>query len=226
MATPKALIFDVDGTLAETEELHRRSFNETFAAYNLDWYWDEAVYDRLLRVAGGQKRLRHFIETEQPSCAGDFIDEVANMHAKKTARYGELIRAGEVELRPGIADLINEALDKDIALAISTSTSRPNIDTLFEATLGLDVLARFKAVCCSNDVENNKPAPDLYLLALERLGLPAQQCLAFEDSQMGLASATAAGIPTIITVSKYCRNDDFTGAQLVMDDLVAGGFSL
>lgn len=223
---PKALIFDIDGTLAETEELHRAAFNACFADFGLDWHWDQVLYGNLLKIAGGQNRLRHFIETYQPPLAGDFIDQVADMHSKKTNIYGDMLAGGQIELRPGIEKLVMAAISKNLKLGISTSTSRTNVDKLFAATMGLNVLEKFDAICCGDNVEAVKPAPDLYLLALKQLGLSAQDCLAFEDSDIGLAAAQAAGIPTVITVSTYCRDDDFSGASLVMPDLETGGFSL
>jgi HAD superfamily hydrolase (TIGR01509 family) len=223
---PRGLIFDVDGTLAETEELHRKAFNALFNEYNLDWHWDREFYKTLLQVNGGRKRLQYFIEHHNPSRAGDFIDSTAEMHKKKTAIYGQLIRTGNVALRPGIEKLIRQAVDQGLALGISTATGRGNVETLFKATLGLDVLDKFSAICTGDEVSENKPSPALYLLALERLGLAGRECLAFEDSQFGVQSARAAGIAVIVTKSLYCADDDFTGAEQVMDDLVSGGFRL
>ena len=223
---PTALIFDVDGTLAETEELHRKAFNATFTEYGLNRHWDKALYGQLLKVAGGQNRLRHYIKTCQPQRAGEFIDRVGELHRQKTIIYGQMLAEGHIRLRPGIEHLILQAVEQDIRLAIATSTSRINVDKLFEATLGMTVLDKFEAICCGNDVDAVKPAPDLYLLALKRLGLPPEECLAFEDSEIGLKAACAAGIPTIITISTYCQDDDFTGAQKVMSDLLAGDLKL
>ena len=223
---PAALIFDVDGTLAETEELHRKAFNFTFGEFGLNWRWDKALYGELLKVAGGQNRLRHYIKTCQPERADEFVDQVKELHQHKTITYGRLLAKGHIELRPGIEKLIHQAIEQGLKLAIVTSTSRINVDKLFEATLGMAVLDKFDAICCGDDVEAVKPAPDLYLLALKRLNLPPQECLAFEDSEIGLQAARAAGIPTVITISTYCKDDDFTGASQIMDDLIAGGFQL
>ena len=226
ISVPDALIFDIDGTLAETEELHRKAFNTTFVEYGLNWHWDTKLYGELLKVAGGQNRLRHYIKKYQPTQLAEFDNQVAAMHAQKTKTYCDLLAMGEIELRPGIEQLINSAIEKGLKLAISTSTSRINVDRLFEATLGLPVLEKFSAICCGNDVVDVKPAADLYLLALSQLSIPAEKCLAIEDSEIGLAAARAAGIPTLITVSTYCRDDDFTGADMIMSDLVTGKFSL
>jgi len=222
----KALIFDVDGTLAETEELHRQAFNQVFSQYDLNWVWDQPRYGQLLKVAGGQNRLRHYIENYQPDGGAKVLDQVAGMHKQKTAIYGQLLADGKIELRPGIEKLINRAMVRELKLAIVTSTSRVNVERLFRATLGLEVLKQFEAICCGDDVSKVKPAPEIYLLALTKLGLTPDKCLAFEDSEIGLRSASAAKIPTIITVSTYCRDDDFSGAQAVMPDLVTGNFQL
>lgn len=222
----KALIFDVDGTLAETEELHRQAFNETFQHYGLDWHWDRDLYAKLLKVAGGRRRIQHFIEEYQPVLAGDFIDETAQMHTIKTKRYGELVAGGGLQLRPGIAALFEQGLNAGLKLGIVTTTSRVNVDTLFAATIGKDVLEKFSAVCCGDEVTNVKPDPELYNLALSKLDLSAHECLAFEDAHIGLQAAKAAGIATVVTWSTYTCNEDFSGADQVMQDVEKGGFDL
>jgi len=222
----KALIFDVDGTLAETEELHRKAFNKVFVEYGLNWLWGQPLYGELLKIAGGQNRLRFYIQKYQPDGGADLLDQVADMHRQKTTIYGQLLADGKMDLRPGIEKLINEAIEKQLKLAIVTSTSRVNVDRLFKATIGLDVLARFEAICCGDDVNEVKPSPEIYLLALKNLDLSGDECLAFEDSEIGLTSALAANIPTIITVSTYCKDDDFSGARMIMSDLLSGNFKL
>lgn len=225
-AWAKALIFDVDGTLAETEELHRKAFNQVFNEFGLNWFWHQQLYGELLKVAGGQNRLRFYMEKHQPLHGVDFLEQVAEMHRRKTAIYGDMLADGEIELRPGIEKLIRHALEQGLKLAIVTSTSRINVDRLFEATLGLDVLQRFAAICCGDDVSKVKPDPEIYFLALKKLNLQPSECLAFEDSELGLQATIAANIPTIITVSTYCKDDDFSGARAVMTDLASGGFTL
>jgi len=223
---PKALILDVDGTLAQTEELHRKAFNAAFNAFGLDWVWDQALYGDLLKVAGGQNRLRHFIETCQPQRAVEFIDRVKELHQHKTQIYGHMLGDGQIDLRPGIEHLILQAIEQNIKLAIATSTSRVNVDALFAATLGQSVLDKFAVICCGDDVARVKPSAEIYLLALKKLGLAPQDCLAFEDSELGLRAAQAANIPTIITISTYCKDDDFSGAREIMADLASGNFQL
>ncbi len=222
----KSIIFDVDGTLAETEELHRAAFNAMFENYGLNWHWDQAMYGKLLEVAGGRNRLQFFIEQYQPDLAGDYIDMTAKMHADKTRIYGEMMASGDVSLRPGVERLIVKAIEKNLKLAIATSTSRKNVDALFAVTMGQDVLARFQAICCGDEVERVKPDPQVYQLALERLNLSPDECLAIEDSHIGLTSALSANIPTLITSSAYTKGEDFTGAEQVMEDLETGKFDL
>ena len=224
----KALIFDVDGTLAETEELHRAAFNKAFAQTGLSWHWSRGRYADLLKVTGGKERIAHFLKTDSPPDADNWLDakKIAGLHATKTRCYGDLMASGAISLRPGIAALINEALAKGLRLAIATTTTRANVEALFAATLGDHMLARFDAVCCAEDAATKKPAPDIYFSALSRLGLEADRCLALEDSANGVKSALAAGIPVIVTIGEYTKGEDFTGASRVMDDLVSGGFRL
>ena len=191
---PEALVFDVDGTLAETEEAHRRAFNETFAEAGLPWSWDRPLYARLLEVTGGKERIRHFIDAVG---AGPRLDAaaIADLHARKTVRYARLVATGEVTLRPGVARLLGEAQAAGVRLAIATTTSAPNVTSLLEATLGPGALDRFDVVAAGDIVPAKKPAPDIYLLALDRLSLVPERCLAVEDSRNGLLSSFAAGIP-------------------------------
>jgi HAD superfamily hydrolase (TIGR01509 family) len=214
----KALIFDVDGTLAETEEIHRRAFNETFASFGLDWHWSVELYAELLLVTGGKERMRHFAAMRQPET--EISDErLAELHRCKTTRFGELIAAGACTLRPGIVDVLNAAVAQKQRLAIATTTSRDNVDALLRATLGRRGLDLFDPIVAGEDVADKKPAPEVYFKALDRLGLPAHECLAIEDSRNGLIAASAAGIPVLVTRSAYFRHETFDGAYAVIDSL-------
>lgn len=214
-----ALIFDVDGTLAETEELHRRAFNQAFARHGLDWHWDRAVYKDLLRVTGGKERMRAYHERLwiAPPLSGA---DIAELHRIKTAHYAELIDTGCCPLRPGVADLLAEAKARGQRLAIATTTSHGNIDALLSRTLGTRWAADFDAVVAGDDVQHKKPAPDVYREVLARLKLDASACLAIEDSRNGLIAASRAGIPVLITRSMFFRDDDFSEARVVLDDLL------
>ncbi|SEN96047.1 HAD family hydrolase [Bradyrhizobium sp. OK095] len=213
-----ALIFDVDGTLAETEELHRQAFNHAFARAGLDWQWDRAVYKDLLRVTGGKERMRAYhaqLEIAPPLSDAD----IAELHRIKTAHYAGLIETGCCPLRPGVAELLVAAGMRGQRLAIATTTSHGNIDALLSQALGTRWAADFDAVVAGDDVRHKKPAPDVYLEVLARLGLHGSECVAIEDSGNGLIAASRAGIPVLITKSMFFGDDDFSEARAVLDDL-------
>lgn len=214
-----ALIFDVDGTMAETEELHRRAFNECFARFCLDWTWDTDLYARLLRITGGKERIAHFIDEYRRGQETLSAADIVELHSMKNRRYAELLADGHCPLRPGVADVIELAKLRGQRLAIATTTSRSNVDALLSPVMGKTWPDVFHAVVAGEDVERKKPAPDAYFKAVESLGLPAQACLAFEDSRNGLLAAQAAGVPVVITRSMYFGDEDFEGAFAVVDDL-------
>jgi len=212
----EALIFDVDGTLAETEECHRRAFNDAFATAGLGWHWDQALYGRLLEVTGGKERMRHYA-----ALAGQSIDDaaVARLHSDKTARYVAAVEAGAMVLRPGVARLLHEAHAAGLRLAIATTTSPANVTALLRTTLGLDGAALFECIAAGDMVGTKKPAPDVYQLVLDRLRVAPECCVAFEDTPNGLAAAHAAEIPAIVTTSLYGGTAGFEDALLVLDGL-------
>lgn len=215
----RALIFDVDGTLAETEEVHRQSFNAAFVRMGLDWHWGRAVYKELLKVTGGKERIRAFdgLRGGKPPLLSD--PEIVKLHRIKTALYAELIANGGCPLRPGVQALLAAARRRGQHLAIATTTSRDNIDVLLAASLGENWAQSFASIVAGDEVPRKKPAPDVYLEVLSQLKLPASQCLAIEDSGNGLAAASSAGIPVLITRSAYFRDDNFSGALVAIDDL-------
>lgn len=214
-----ALLFDVDGTLAETEELHRCAFNQSFVHFDLPWKWDVATYRELLRVTGGKERIRYFAKTFTSS--GEALSDaaVAELHRFKTSCYANLIASGACELRPGVSDLIRCAFNRGQRLAIVTTTTRDNVDALLATTFSNSWADYFEVCVCGDDVEHKKPAPDAYRRALDYLDLPGAACLAIEDSRNGLLAAIAAGIPTLIIRSTYFDDDDFHGAWRVVDNL-------
>ncbi|MDO9101851.1 MAG: HAD-IA family hydrolase [Candidatus Nitrotoga sp.] len=217
----KAIIFDVDGTLADTEEAHRLSFNRTFAENHLDWNWDVALYDKLLKVTGGKERINHFINTHVPGFQkpADYEGFVKHLHLVKTAHYTAMLREGGIPLRPNIKRLITEAKQAGLKLAIATTTSLDNVVTLLQQGLGADSEALFDVIGYGDIVQHKKPAPDIYYWVLERLGLDAADCIALEDSENGLRSSLAAGLKTFITINHYTSKQDFSGASAVLDDL-------
>lgn len=216
MTRLQAIIFDVDGTLAETEELHRAAFNETFSQFGLGWAWSVDRYRDLLRVTGGKERIRH---CARETGVGVTDARIAEMHAHKTACYTKSVAAGRCPLRPGVAAALDVAKANGLRLAIATTTSHANVDALLDATLGESGRGRFEVIVAGDDVPNKKPAPDIYLLALERLDLPASDCLAIEDSANGVAAARAASIEVWVTPSLYTAPETFEGAARILDDL-------
>ena len=216
--TIKALIFDVDGTLSETEEVHRTAFNKTFAQAGIDWNWSQDTYRRLLKVTGGKERMRAY-STETGFALED--SEIAELHLRKTRRYGEMLGKGAISLRPGVVALVEQARNRRLRLAVATTTNRPNVDMLVRATWGVAADDLFDVIAAGDEVAAKKPAPDVYLLALQRLGIAADQALAFEDSRNGVLSARAAGLRVVATPSIYTRDDDLSGAELIIPDLSA-----
>jgi HAD superfamily hydrolase (TIGR01509 family) len=205
-----ALIFDVDGTLAETEELHRAAFNAAFAAENgPGWHWDQALYGKLLAVTGGKERITHY-GPNLPAA------RVAALHAAKTARYGQLMAAGGPKLRPGVRRLLEAAHGAGVKRAVATTTSPANVAALLAA---VGPLPPFDVIAAGDEVAAKKPAPDIFLLALDRLGLPADACVAIEDTDNGLRSARGAGLRCVVTTSLYGGRGPFPGAAAVVSDL-------
>ncbi|MDR3099589.1 MAG: HAD family hydrolase [Paraburkholderia sp.] len=217
----EALIFDVDGTLADTEAAHLRAFNAAFAEVGLDWYWDEALYTRLLKVAGGKERLLHYWRVADLECAeGSRIGEVIDaVHAVKTRHYAARVGNGGLPLRPGIARLITEAQAAGMPVAIATTTTPANLDALLCAPFGPAWRKRFAAIADAGTTQIKKPAPDVYLDVLRQLGLNGANCIAFEDSANGLHAARAAGVPTVVTPTAYTSHDAFDGALAVLPHL-------
>lgn len=216
----EALIFDVDGTLADTErDGHRVAFNKAFSEAGLDWHWDIDRYGELLAVTGGKERMRFFLEKHDPQLLEEagIEEKIAELHRRKTHYYLELLRDGEIPLRPGVERLLGEAREARLRLAIATTTTPENVTTLLSATLGDESIDWFEVIAAGDIVPAKKPASDIYDYALDQMGLSAEQCLALEDSRNGLLSATDAGIPTIITVNGYTQAEDFQGALLVLD---------
>lgn len=217
----KALIFDVDGTLADTEEAHRAAFNAAFRELGFTWNWSVALYMELLEVSGGKERIRHYWQRVDPqaAAAANAGATIEALHARKTQYYERRAGGGQLALRPGVLRLIHEAREAGLRLAIATTTTPSNIDALLRTPLGKDWRDLFSAVCDAGSAEVKKPAPDVYYAVLAALALAPADCLAFEDSANGLTAARAAGIPTLVTPTAYTRGQTFDGALLCLDDL-------
>jgi HAD superfamily hydrolase (TIGR01509 family) len=221
MAHALALIFDVDGTLADTESVHREAFNEAFVEAGLGWRWSEAEYIRLLAVSGGKERLLSYWREVEPQ--GEDGPErqatVERLHAIKTRRYGEKVSGGQVPLRPGVLRLMHEASARGLPLALATTTTPANIDALLRVPLGSAWRSSFAVVADASTAPQKKPHPQVYRQVLVALDRSPRQCLAFEDSNNGLRAARAAGVPTIVTPTAFTAQDDFAGALRVLPDL-------
>lgn len=222
MSTLQALIFDVDGTLADTErDGHRVAFNRAFAEAGFGWEWSVERYGQLLSTAGGKERLQRYLREDQPAFqpTPDIVTWAAAMHQAKTQHYKRVVQAGQMPLRPGVRRLLQEARQQGVRLAIATTSAPANVVALLETNLAPDSPAWFEVIAAGDLVPAKKPAPDIYHYVLEKLGIAAEQCLAIEDSRQGLLAATQAGLKTVITRSHYTQAEEFDEAMLVLDHL-------
>lgn len=215
--TPGALIFDVDGTLAETEEAHRAAFNRLFEEAGLGWHWTVADYARLLKTTGGKERMRRYRDEIGATLPRDA--EIAGLHGRKTAIYADIVASGALALRPGVHALIGNARRAGVRLAVATTTNLPNVDALCRAVWQRPAAEVFEVIAAGDEVSAKKPAPDVFRLALDRLGLAPDACIALEDSRNGLLSARGAGLRVVVTPSAYTGGEDFSGASWVLPDL-------
>lgn len=218
----QAVIFDVDGTLADTERHgHRVAYNQAFEELGADWSWGEALYGDLLDIEGGQERLSHYLAAYRP----DFTPQegrdafIGTAHDRKNRYYHRLLATGAVPLRPGVERLMHEVRGTGLHLAIASSSMRANVRALIEHGLGAGALDWFEAVVTGDDAATKKPDPEIYRRVLERLDLAPTACIAIEDSRNGCNAAIAAGLPTVVTTSSYTANQAFDGALLVADSL-------
>ena len=219
--TLQALLFDVDGTLADTEETHRQAFNAAFLELRLPFEWSAPQYEQLLRISGGKERLAHFFDSLPVTAAerARLVASVGQLHRVKTERYAELVASGGSPLRPGVARLLDEAFAAGVRVGIASTTTSANVAALLEAELGRGSNQRFAVIACGDVVPEKKPAPDIYRLALSVLGLGPADAVAFEDSANGLAAAKAAGLFTVVTPTRWTRGQDFGPADLALDHL-------
>jgi HAD superfamily hydrolase (TIGR01509 family) len=217
----EALIFDLDGTLADTEETHRQAFNAAFIESALWWDWSPPLYAELLAISGGKERLQHYIGTLRvpPAERARLLAIVPALHATKTRIYTELLVRGQRPFRPGVLALLRAAHDAGLKLAIASTTTSANVSALLQANLGAAPDIAFDVIVCGDQVPHKKPAPDIYRLALSSLRLPGDACVAFEDSLNGLRAAKAVGLVTVVTPSGWTVGEDFAGADLVLPSL-------
>ena len=223
MGTLKALVFDVDGTLADTEMAHMDAFNHAFSAEGLDWHWDVETYTRLLEISGGKERMMHYWKQVHPDIkdidGGGLKDTIDRLHTMKSAAYENAVQSYAVQLRPGVLNLIQSAHQSGLRLAIATTTSPVNIAVLLRNAIGPDWKDFFIVIEDASTAPKKKPHPQVYVQTLARLGLPSVACLALEDSSNGLRAAVAAGLKTIITPNNFTSHHDFTVALRVLPNL-------
>ena len=223
MGALKALVFDVDGTLADTEMAHLAAFNHAFAEEGLDWHWDEPNYTKLLEISGGKERMLHYWKQVHPDVkdidGGGLQDTIDRLHAMKTAAYENAVQSGAVQLRPGVLNLIQKAHQAGLRLAIATTTSPVNIAVLLRNAIGPDWKELFAVIEDASTAPKKKPHPQVYSQTLTRLDLTGADCLAFEDSSNGLRAAVSAGLPVIVTPNSFTAHHDFAGALKLLPDL-------
>jgi HAD superfamily hydrolase (TIGR01509 family) len=221
MASLKALIFDCDGVLVDTErDGHRVAFNRAFAQKGLNVEWDVPLYGELLKVAGGKERMRHYFDTtDWPACVTDKDAFIKELHKLKTDCCMQIIDSGQLPLRPGVARLVDEAIAANIALAVCSTSNERAVNMVIERMLGLERKSRFAVILASDVVSRKKPDPEIYNLVLSKLGLQPQDCVVIEDSRNGLLAAKSAGTKCVITTNGYTENEDFSEADLVVSEL-------
>jgi HAD superfamily hydrolase (TIGR01509 family) len=218
MAELACILWDVDGTLADTErDGHRVAFNMAFEEAGHDRQWDVPTYGELLAVTGGKERIKFDIERgDMPEMP---YEQIAGLHARKTEHYQGLIAEGRIPLRPGVRRLLEEAYAAGITLGVATTTTPAALDALIEHSLGREWFDRFAVLAAGDIVPAKKPAPDIYTYAMQELGVAPEETLALEDSGNGWLSAKAAGLKCVVTVNDYTRGQDFSGADLVVSEL-------
>jgi HAD superfamily hydrolase (TIGR01509 family) len=223
MSKLEALIFDVDGTLADTETAHLAAFNHAFAEQGLDWHWDVTLYTGLLKISGGKERMLYYWNHVHPDMkdidGSGLRDTIEHLHALKTAAYEAAVQGGAVQLRPGVLALIEQAHQQGLRLAIATTTSPVNIAVLLRNAIGSEWKDLFGVIEDASTAPKKKPHPQVYVQTLARLGLPSGACLALEDSSNGLRASAAAGLKTIITPNNFTAHHDFSGALRVLPNL-------
>ncbi len=204
----------MDGCLVDSERHgHRVAFNQAFEEFGLPYRWDEDEYGSLLRITGGQRRLHHYLE-EQGMEEDERSELVPDLHARKSEILRGLIDDGKLEPRPGVARLLHELQSEGCGLAVATTGSRSWVEHLLERLLG-DV--RWQVIVTGDDVEERKPDPEAFVLALERLDLEPDGAVVVEDSAEGVEAARAAGLACAVVVNGYTADHDLDDADLVLD---------
>ncbi len=215
----KTVFFDLDGVIADSEDLHRRAFNAAFGEFGLAWHWDFAIYKELLQVAGGRERIRRYMERADPDALDrpDCSNFIKAMHKAKNQTYNALVGREKTLLRPGVAELIDALRSEGVKCAVATSTSAENVKAVLQKGFGSGYENLFATIADGDRVAEKKPSPDLYIWALGELGLPPAACIAIEDVPRGVEAATAADMKAVAVVSRYSLGEEFPGAVAVVD---------
>lgn len=224
----QAVVFDMDGVIAETEgEGHRVAFNKTFADMGIQVEWSYETYGELLKISGGKERMRHFFLQQPGFIPEEKMDEIiADMHKRKTTIFQDLIQSGGIPLRPGVQSFIQSLLDRDIKIALATTSNEKAANTLLATLLGMETHARFSAILAGDIVSKKKPDPEIYNLAARRLNIDPRKSFVIEDTENGLKAGLAAGFHVCVTKSAYTRHEDFSGAAFVVDSIVEGSITV
>lgn len=217
----QALIFDCDGVLVDTErDGHRVAFNQAFAKKGLDVEWDVQLYGDLLEVAGGKERMRHYFNTHLwPNNITNKDDFIKDLHRLKTECFMQIIDSSQLSLRPGVARLVDEAIEDNITLAVCSTSNERAVNLVVERLLGPERKSKFAAIFAGDVVSKKKPDPEIYNLAANRLNLEPTRCVVVEDSRNGFLAAQAAGIHCVVTTNGYTEQEDFSQADLVVSEL-------
>ncbi|MBD3266600.1 HAD-IA family hydrolase [bacterium] len=225
----EAVVFDMDGVIAETEgEGHRVAFNEVFKAEGIKAEWDYDTYGELLKISGGKERMRsYFREHEGLTVPEDEWDDyIAALHRKKTLIFQDLIKNGKIPPRPGVRDFVQSIINSRVYLALATTSNEKAAHTLITSLLGKQIHNKFDAILAGDVVHRKKPDPEIYNLAVERLEIDPAKSFVIEDTRNGLEAALSAGFHVCVTSSAYTKHEDFTGAAFVVDDLLSGNITV
>jgi HAD superfamily hydrolase (TIGR01509 family) len=218
----EAILWDMDGVLADTErDGHRPAFNQAFAENNLQTVWDVDRYGVLLETGGGKERMTvHWNEVGWPDAIPENgrSDKVLSLHLRKTDIFADMINQRIIPLRPGVLRIIDDAIAADLKLAVCSTSNVKAVTNLIHTLMGPERAAKF-SIFAGDMVKKKKPAPDVYNMAVETMGLDKARCVIIEDSHIGLGAAKAAGVACLVTKSSYTANEDFTGASMIVDEL-------
>ncbi|MEA2197212.1 MAG: hypothetical protein QOJ25_1263 [Solirubrobacteraceae bacterium] len=210
----KAIVFDVDGTLVDSErDGHRVAFNRAFDEAGLPDRWDVELYGELLEITGGDRRIKAYFD-RRGMPRDEAADLARRLHPRKTEIFTEMATNGDFEPRPGVAELLSELEDAGVRLAVATTGTGAWVHPLLARLFGPE---RFEVVVTADEAPVRKPDPSAHLLAVEQLGLAPAQAPAIEDSLNGLRAAKSAGLACVIVVNDYTREQDFGAADLVLD---------